>query len=113
MRASGIPLKARYDPPERREYTDRRKGKEAESSSAGQEPLTLEEVTMLFQSMANNLTKVKQGQFAHSFLGPAPRPKISLSGISPSTEEPLRCCKEKTGLKSRISRKPLELRPTC
>lgn len=28
MRASGIQLKTRYDPPERREYPDRRRGKE-------------------------------------------------------------------------------------
>lgn len=35
--------------------------------------MTLEEVTRLLKTMANDLTKVKQGKAAHSFVGPAPR----------------------------------------
>lgn len=33
----------------------------------------MEEVTKLSKSMVNDLTKVKQGQTAHSFVGPAPQ----------------------------------------
>lgn len=73
MRTSGIPLRTRQDPPERREYSDRIRGKEPEVSSSGQDPMTLEEVTKFPKTMANDITKVKQGQAAHSFVGPAPR----------------------------------------
>lgn len=73
MRALGIPLITRHDPPERIEYLDRRKWKEPDISLAGQEPMILEEVTKLLMTMANDMTKVKQGQVAHSFVGPTPR----------------------------------------
>jgi len=75
MRASGISWKTRKDPPDRREYAYRRREKEPEVSTSGQDPMTLEEVTKLLKTMANDLTKVKQGKAAHSFVGPAPRAK--------------------------------------
>lgn len=60
MRASGIALKTKQDPPYRREYAEIRRRKEPEvSTSAGQDPMTLEEVTKLLKTMANDLTKVK------------------------------------------------------
>ncbi len=35
--------------------------------------MTLEEVTKLLITLANDMTKVKQGQVAHSFVVPTPR----------------------------------------
>lgn len=72
-KALGIQLKTRQDPSERRDFQDIRKGKETETSLTTQEALSMEEVTKLLRSMANDLTKVKQGQVAHAFIGPAAR----------------------------------------
>lgn len=51
MRASGRQLKTRYDPPERIEYPNRRRGKEPEASPAGQEPMSMEEVAKRLRSI--------------------------------------------------------------
>jgi hypothetical protein len=73
MRASVIQLETIYDPLERRDILDRRRGKELETCSVGQNLLSLEEMAKMTRSMANDLTRVKQGQFAHSSLGLDPR----------------------------------------
>lgn len=59
MRASRIQLNTRYYPPERWDYTDRRKGKDPELPPASQEPFSMEDFTKLLKFMANEFTKVK------------------------------------------------------
>jgi hypothetical protein len=75
MKASGIRLKTKQDPPKRGYFQDRWKGKETNTYLATQDTLSMEEVTEMLRSMVNYLCKVKKGKLTHAFIGLALRVK--------------------------------------
>jgi hypothetical protein len=76
MKAQGIQLKTNQQPPKRIHFQYRMKGKEIEAFLITSETLYMEEVSKLLRSMANDLTKVKEGYGSHDFIGLPPRTKL-------------------------------------